>query len=128
MRDVYISVEALRNSADLLHSRMNTWLVSKIAFHPARGEDWVGRQRTVLTALGVEADLAELLATELELCLEGDKLWVKEGAKVAIVANTYFYSVYISFFEIGAEQSTPPTKHVCTRSASRTLSRHWLRL
>ena len=91
MRDVYISVEALRNSADLLHSRMNTWLVSVMDFHPARGEDWVGRQRAVWTALGVEADLAELLATELELCWEGDKLWVKEGAKVAIVANKNFH-------------------------------------
>ena len=84
MRDLYISIEALRNSTDLLHSRMNSWIVQRLDFRPARGLDWVGRQRDLWTALGVEADTVELLAAELELCFEDSKLCVREGAKVCV--------------------------------------------
>ena len=84
MRDLYISVEALRNSTDLLHSKMNSWIVQRLDFREARGLDWVCRQRDLWTALGVEADIVELLATELELCFEGSRLCVKHGAKVCV--------------------------------------------
>ena len=82
MRDVYISIEALRNSTDLLHSRISSWIASVLNFREARGMDWVSRQQDILTALGVEADIVELLASDLELSWEGGCLWVREGAQV----------------------------------------------
>jgi len=96
MRDMYISVEALRNSTDLLHSKMNSWIVQRLDFREARGLDWVCRQRDLWTALGVEADIVELLATELELCFEGFRLCVKHGTK-GCVQNIFCFTSLVVF-------------------------------
>ena len=95
MRDVYISVEALRNSADLLHSRIGSWIALTVDFREARGMDWVCRQRELWTALGVDADFVELLSAELELSFEGDTLWVKRGAQVTYTPDCFCWGAVV---------------------------------
>ena len=74
---------------------MNSWIVQRLDFREARGLGWVGRQRELWAALGVEADT--VLASDLELCFEESKLCVKEGAKVKC-PNIFVHVVFSSLF------------------------------
>ena len=81
MRDVYISVESLRNSADLLSSRLASFVCGHLHFVDPHGPDWVDQRRTVLECLDVKPDLLELLLF-LELSWEDGRLLVRRGAQV----------------------------------------------
>ena len=74
MRDLYVSVESLRNSADLLSSHMVSWITSVLTFADERDEAWVQEHRELWEALDVEPSLVELLAAELQLRWEGGRL------------------------------------------------------
>ena len=82
MRDLYISVESLRNSADLLSSHMASWILSVLTFVDAQDEIWVQEYRVLWESLDVEPSLIELLAAELQLRWEGGRLCVKAQAQV----------------------------------------------
>ena len=58
----------------------------------------MGRQRDLWTALGVEADTAELMAAELELSFEESRLCVRQGAKVD--CPNKFICFLFSFFGV----------------------------
>ena len=84
MRDMYVAVESLRNSADLLSSRMASWVISCLSFVDARDEAWVQEHRELWEALDVDPALVELLAAELQLVWQDGALCVKAGAQVPI--------------------------------------------
>jgi len=83
MRDLYIAVESLRNSSDLICTRMATWVASRLQFVEGRGEEWKTQQRELWMALDIESEMVELLVGELELCWNGEHLCVRAGAQVS---------------------------------------------
>ena len=70
LRDLYVVIESLRNSADLIDCYIAQWVMLRLAFAPPRGQDWVDCRRALLLALGVEVETCEILASTLELVLE----------------------------------------------------------
>ena len=82
MRDLYISVESLRNSADLISSRVGGWVASKIRLAPPRDESWISARRQLLEALGVDVETSAIIVDDLQLCWEGDQLMVWDGYQV----------------------------------------------
>ena len=82
MRDIYISVESLRNSADIISSSVSAWVLRMISFAPPRENQWMDEQRALLAALSVDLEIAELVVDQLQLCWEGGRLWVSEDAQV----------------------------------------------
>ena len=88
MRDLYITVESLRNSSDLLSSRICTWILERLAFADGRGMEWEEEQTRLWTVLGIEPDVVDLLVSQLQLCWQGGRLWVKTGAKVCLGFTT----------------------------------------
>ena len=82
MRDIYISVESLRNSADLISSGMASWVVRNLVFVEERGALWKHRRRAVFEAMDVDPDVADVLVS-LELAWEGGQLCAAQDAQVA---------------------------------------------
>ena len=83
MRDLYISVESLRNSADLLSSRLASWVGSCIRFVGEQGPLWRKHRRELWSGLDVSPEVVELLV-EMELRWDGDQLLVMQGAQVFV--------------------------------------------
>ena len=81
MRDIYISVESLRNSAEIISSSMSTWVPRMLSFAPPRETEWMDDQRALLSALSVDVEIAELVVDQLQLCWEGGRLWVSEDTQ-----------------------------------------------
>ena len=81
MRDVYIAVESLRNSADLVSSRLASFIHQSLVFVDGRGPDWVDRRRVLLESLDAPMDLLDVLL-DLELTWEDGRLAVRAGAQV----------------------------------------------
>ena len=81
MRDIYIAVESLRNSADLLESRMNSWVAGRLRFVDGRDASWTVQRRVLLEGLDVQPELVEVLL-QLELAWEGGQICVRAGAQV----------------------------------------------
>ena len=82
MRDVYVAVESLRNSADLITSRISTWVSARLQFVEPRSAEWKDEQRALWEALDVEAGVADLMVFELELVWDDGRLCVRSGAQV----------------------------------------------
>ena len=80
MRDVYIAIESLRRSADLIDSHMYAWISGNVRVREDRGQEWVQHRRTLWHELGVDVETAELLAADLQLWWEGGRLSVLRGA------------------------------------------------
>ena len=80
VRDVYIVIESLRRSADLISSHLYAWLYSKLKATADRGEVWVEQRRTLWQTLGIDAETVELMACELQLWWEDGALWFLRGA------------------------------------------------
>ena len=76
MRDIYIAIESLRNTADLISEHMASWVSSRLKFVDDRGPDWVAEQQQVWMALGVELEQAELLSERLQYCFEDGNICI----------------------------------------------------
>ena len=83
MRDIYISVESLRNSSDLLSSRLASWIGQHLVLVDGRGPLWREQRRELWMGLGIDQEIVDLLV-DLELCWDGDRLCVLWGAEVAM--------------------------------------------
>ena len=103
MRDLYISVESLRNSGDLLSSRLGSWVCSCIRFVGEQGPLWRKHQMELWTGLDVSPEIVELLVA-VELRWNGDQLLVLQGAGFLISlkhgAKLYFNESAV--FELGS--------------------------
>ena len=82
MRDLYVSVESLRNSSDLLSSKVAEWVCLRLSFRESRGQSWKDEQEELWQTLAVSPMTADLLIEELELSWSGGRLWIKEDAQV----------------------------------------------
>ena len=80
VRDVYIAIESLRRSADLVSSHLYTWLHSCLQSTPCRGEAWVDQRRALWQTLGVDAETVELLSSELQLWWQDGTMWFLKDA------------------------------------------------
>ena len=78
-RDVYIAIESLRNSSDLISRHISEWIASRLSLVPRRGEAWVDRQRQLWHALDVDLETVDMMAADLQLCWGGGRLCVMEG-------------------------------------------------
>ena len=88
MRDLYISVESLRNSSNLLSAQVAEWVCKRLSFHEPRGQDWKDVQQEVWQVLAVEPMTSDLLIEELELCWNAGRLWVKDSAQVSVKSSS----------------------------------------
>ena len=84
MRDLYISVEALRNSMDLLSSRVTEWVCQQLRFCEPRGQAWKDQQQEFWQLLAVEPMTMDLLVDELELCWSDGHLCIMQSAQVGV--------------------------------------------
>ena len=79
-KNVYLVIESLRSSFDLLAMTLPSWVASKLALkeeHELHPEEQL---YAVYTALGLDPELVELLACELRLCWHDGELQVKAAA------------------------------------------------
>ena len=80
MRDIYIGIESLRRSQDLIQEYMFEWLGKVRRAREDQGEDWVNRRRQVWLGLSVDMETADLLAADLQVYWDGNTLWTLRGA------------------------------------------------
>ena len=76
MRDLYVAVQSLRNSADLVSSSVCGWVVSRLRFAPGRDEAWLSEKRQLWEALGVDVETASVMVEDLQLSWEGDSFMI----------------------------------------------------
>ena len=84
MRDLYIAVESLRNSSDVLCSHMSSWVCQRLQFVEERGSAWRVQARELWAALDMDVELVDLFVAELELVWDGEHLCVRAGAQVSL--------------------------------------------
>ena len=96
MRDIYISVESLRNSADLLSSRINSWVCERLRWADGRDPQWGLQRRMLLEGLDVEPELIDILLS-LELAWEDGHLWVRSGAQAQREKTFQNHRVFCEF-------------------------------
>ena len=80
MRDLYIAVESLRNSSDLLSSRLASWIAQHLVFEDTKGLVWREQQRVLWTGLDVDPEIVAMMV-HLELAWCGNRFSVCMGAK-----------------------------------------------
>ena len=80
MRDIYICIESLRRSADLIKSHLYEWIGKTMRRREDQGQEWVDHRRQLWLDLGVDMETADLLAAELQLWWDGCTLWSLSGA------------------------------------------------
>ena len=83
MRDIYITVESLRNSMNLLSSRVSAWICQRLCFHEDRGPQWRESQIQLWRVLALDPMTTDLVVEELQLCWADGRLWIKDDAQVA---------------------------------------------
>ena len=71
MRDIYISFESVRRSANLLSSYIHDWISGRLQSHPDRGEGWVAARIAFWLGFGVDPQTADLLSAQLQLVWDG---------------------------------------------------------
>ena len=92
MRDLYISVESLRNSADLISTRICSWISRMLSYAPPRGEDWTNKRRELLDALGVDMDTVSIITDDLQLCWEDGRLGIWDGTKACSERKSWSFT------------------------------------
>lgn len=80
LKDCFLVIESLRNSADLLHRHLGGWLEDRLRFVPEEDLPAPEHLYELWTSLGVEHEVADILATELRLQWKGGNLEVSEAA------------------------------------------------
>jgi hypothetical protein len=75
LRDVYISIESLRNSMDLLQHHVMEWAMGRVTFTSPMSASEVEERKELWQALSVDEDTAEVLAEQLQLRFEGGDCW-----------------------------------------------------
>ena len=77
LRDVYIGIESLRNSCDLLTTYVAEWVATKLSFRadPA-SRQWQLDQHSLWEALGLNPDIIESLVFILEFEFADSRVWV----------------------------------------------------
>ena len=81
MRDVYVSVESIRNSMDLVQKHIGAWVAERVTQSGIRlSEEWVEGRRVLLHALDVDMEAQEILSDVLQLRWEGSRLVVSPAA------------------------------------------------
>ena len=78
VRDIYVTLESLRNSIDLIHLHMGDWIASRLEFVPPMSEEAVERRRLVWQALDLEHEVVETLA-EMQLTFAEGKIQVTDA-------------------------------------------------
>ena len=82
LRDVYVGIEPLRNSADIISSQMSLWVTSRLSLKADdRSEEWKTRQNKLWETLDVPFDVAHLLSHQLQLCFVDGRLECYENAE-----------------------------------------------
>ena len=81
MRDIYMSLESLRNSADLLSKHIGHWASLRNRPQPHKGVQWMEHRRSLWDALGIQAEIAETLV-DLQLSFVQGTIHVWEDAHV----------------------------------------------
>ena len=83
LRDCYVGIESLRNSADLISSQMARWITEKMRLRPDKGDAWKDEQQALFEALDVPFDIVDSLVHKLQLCYDGTTgiLEIFEGAQ-----------------------------------------------
>ena len=81
LRDVYVGIESLRNSAGLINSQMSLWVSSRLSPKADRSDEWKARQNTLWETLDVPFDVAHLLSHQLQLCFVDGRLQYFEDAE-----------------------------------------------
>ena len=76
LRDIYVCIESLRNSYDLLLGHVGAWVRGCVRFVERREDHWVETRKDLFNALGVDPELVEVLAEKLQLCYEDGHLLV----------------------------------------------------
>ena len=80
LRDVYVCIESLRRSVDLMRSHLAEWVAARISFVEELGADAIDHRRSLWQALDVEMETADALAETLQLRFEGGRLCVSASA------------------------------------------------
>ena len=78
LRNAYITIEALRNSFDLLVRHLGIWLSTVLSFVPALDSDAVNDLHELWVTLGLDPDLALHFAETLQLRWQSGKLLVND--------------------------------------------------
>ena len=81
LRDLYISVESLRNSHDLISAHVGHWLWERLKRRPDQGPEWVQLQCSLWEALGVDLEVAGILASDLQFEFKDGTIWIWEEAE-----------------------------------------------
>ena len=116
LRDVYVAIESLRNSYSLLNKHLAEWVALRLSFAEPRGQEWVDQRTALWLALGVEPELAGLLASSLELVWEDGRLrvcgtmgtvWVLVDLLVNALLSLWKFVKFTTgrFFDSGVEQN-----------------------
>ena len=80
LRDLYIVMESLRRSADLLSANVYQWLSTRLRATASRGPHWVEQRLTMWIALGLDPETSDILARQLQLVWDGEVMWFLSGA------------------------------------------------
>ena len=76
MRDIYVAIESLRNSMDLIERFIAEWIGLSIDFVDDLTDEEVGQLLHLWKSLSVPEETAEVLAKTLQLRCEGGRLQV----------------------------------------------------
>ena len=81
LRDLYISVESLRSSHDLISGHVGHWLWERLKRRPDQGPEWVQLQCSLWEALGVDLEVAGILASDLQFEFKDGNIWIWEESE-----------------------------------------------
>ena len=118
LRDVYVAIESLRNSADLINSQMSLWVSSRISPRADRSGAWKARQNSLWETLDVPFDVAHL-------CLVGGRLEYFEDAESDLEQDVVseIYAVFISLWRF---QKLSESRWLTVGTSSRRMLAAWL--
>ena len=80
MRDLYVSLESLRNSHDLFQRHLSSWVASRMSSRPHRDDEWEEEQRQLWSVLGVDPDIIDIMVHDLQLEFDQGRLWYSQDA------------------------------------------------
>ena len=98
-RDAYITIEALRNSFDLLVRHLGIWLATVISFVPALDSDAVNDLHELWVTLGLDPDLALHFAETLQLRWQNGRLLVADVIRDC-QPTTLVYNAFLAILRL----------------------------